>query len=487
MELLMVARLIRASGERRGRSDQDAAPRRGYTLPRQVSRKEVANLRRLALLFGGGVVFLLFGALPVLADGGPHVAAINNGSTGITADGCAGCHRAHTAQGAGLLVTSEENLCLFCHGASGTGATTDVATGLQYKLGTGGQGRGAVLGALRGGGFLEASIGSNDSYRVLKYYVSYPYTPGIPASSPTDARIPVASEPSAATSAHIALEGVGFTNTETAWGNGAVGTGAGPEFTGGLTCTSCHNPHGNGNYRILNGIPQDSDNSLTSATGGSISAVNVTDDTTNSGTGDETRNYTVIQVKPGAATANGAAISSDYLLTAQSVSALADANGNYGPLSGDYLHKYAQYNVTSGNDAPNGQPTTFYAQMTAWCETCHTRYDANHQTTTDTGDDPFNYKHTSNANSRYCLTCHVSHGSNAVMNQDTSLGTTYSANILQPDGSASHVGDSRLLKVDNRGTCLLCHDPTVGSAFPSYPNVPDGALLPQGTAPTLFP
>ncbi len=28
-------------------------------------------------------------------------------------------------------------------------------------------------------------------------------------------------------------------------------------------------------------------------------------------------------------------------------------------------------------------------------------------------------------------------------------------------------GNSRLLKVDNRGTCQLCHDPTLGSALPS--------------------
>ena len=29
-----------------------------------------------------------------------------------------------------------------------------------------------------------------------------------------------------------------------------------------------------------------------------------------------------------------------------------------------------------------------------------------------------------------------------------------------PGGAAAPVGDSRLLKVDNRGTCQLCHDPT---------------------------
>ena len=42
---------------------------------------------------------------------------------------------------------------------------------------------------------------------------------------------------------------------------------------------------------------------------------------------------------------------------------------------------------------------------------------------------------------------------------------TYSANMEFPGGTigvapAGEVGDSRLLKADNRGTCQLCHDPT---------------------------
>ena len=443
-------------------------------------------MRRLALVIAGGAIWLLLAAVPVLADGGPHVSTINNGTSGITADSCAGCHRAHTAQAANLLVTDEENLCLTCHGASGTGATTDVETGVQYALAASGEMRGtAVLGALRGGGFLTARIDSDAAYRLLKYKLNYDGTKW--ESAPIYPRVPVAA-PTPVTSAHIALAGVGFTNPDTVWGNGAFGTGAGPEMTGGMTCTTCHNPHGNGNYRILNPIPTNTDN-LTKLDGTALTDVAVTDDTTNSGVGDETRNYTVIQVKPGAATTNGAAVSASYLLTAAQVSALAaaDTSGNYGPLSGDYLHKYGQYNVTSGNDAPNGRPTDFFSQMTAWCEQCHTRYDANHATGVDSGDPIFAYRHTTNSGSRYCLTCHVSHGSNAVMNTDTSKGTTFSGTLTNPGGTPGRDGDSRLLKVDNRGTCLLCHDPTKGSAFADYPNLTQNETLPQGPAPTLFP
>ena len=60
-------------------------------------------MRRLALLFAGGAIWLLLAAAPVFADGGPHVSTINDGSSGITADSCAGCHRTHTAQGPYLL------------------------------------------------------------------------------------------------------------------------------------------------------------------------------------------------------------------------------------------------------------------------------------------------------------------------------------------------------------------------------------------------
>jgi predicted CXXCH cytochrome family protein len=414
------------------------------------------------------------------------VSTINNGSTGITADSCAGCHRAHTAQAANLLVTDEENLCLTCHGTTGTGATTDVENGVQYALASSGEMRGnAVLGALRGGGFLQARIGSGLAYRLLSYKPNYNGTSW--ESAPVSPRVPVASEPAPVTSAHIALAGAGFTNPDTTWGNGAFGTGAGPEFTGGMQCTTCHNPHGNGNYRILNPIPTDETNNLTKLDGTALTAVAVTDDTTNSGVGAQTRNYTVIQVKPNASTTNGAATSSTYLLTAKQVSDLADASGNYGPLSGDYLHKYGQYNVTSGNDAPNGRPSDFYSQITAWCEQCHTRYDANHVTSVDSGDPIFSYRHTTNSGTRFCLTCHVSHGSNAVMNTDTSAGTTFSGTLTNPGGTPGRDGDSRLLKVNNRGTCLLCHDPTKGSAFADYPNLTQNETLPQGPAPTLFP
>ena len=90
-------------------------------------------MKRWTLLLAGAALWLFLAAVPTFADGGPHVASLNNGSGGLTADSCAGCHRAHTAKNDFLLVqASTTDLCLTCHGATGTGATTNVVNGVQF-------------------------------------------------------------------------------------------------------------------------------------------------------------------------------------------------------------------------------------------------------------------------------------------------------------------------------------------------------------------
>ena len=123
--------------------------------------------------------------------------------------------------------------------------------------------------------------------------------------------------------------------------------------------------------------------------------------------------------------------------------------------AGDYFRRRVPWNLTSGssNDAPNGQSATFYSEISAWCLTCHTRY-LSAGWDVETPDAIYKYRHTSNATSRNCITCHVAHGSNAQM------PGFESANMEYPGGATAPVGNSRLLKVDNRGTCQLCHDPT---------------------------
>ena len=116
--------------------------------------------------------------MPAYADNGPHVSTATNAATTgvkITDAGqgrCASCHRAHTARAAFLLnATSEESLCYSCHGDGGTGATTDVQSGLGYDAAsrttyperntTLTVNRGTtVAGTLRGGGFEKAALGT---------------------------------------------------------------------------------------------------------------------------------------------------------------------------------------------------------------------------------------------------------------------------------------------------------------------------------------
>jgi predicted CXXCH cytochrome family protein len=474
-------------------------------------------VRRLVLLTAVGALWLFLAALPALADGGPHVSSINNGSLGINADGCAGCHRAHTAQGPYLInAADEEALCLTCHGAASTGSTVDVMTGVQYVPAANGTRTGTQLGATRNGGFDQARIGASEVYRLTN------------ATASIRTKIPPAA-PEPVTSAHLALPENGLTLPGIAWGNGDNGSGIGPAVVD-LSCGSCHNPHGNGQFRILNPIPETASGIIDDAwvndvvevgvdgtipdlganvyrtaqshgllvgdtvtvAGNSSAAANVanatvatlvgtngftlTGVTTGNGTGGtvtriggvkvtdaalppagDTRNYTVIQT------------------VATAPTLLASQAAVYPPSAGDYLHRGVPWFERTNQDAPNGLPATFDDQISAWCSSCHTRYLANQNPTSNpadtdgvdnswrtprAGDDIYMYQHRVRSD-RACTTCHVSHGSNAVMSG------TFSSTYTYPDGTVS--ASSRLLKADNRGTCQSCHDPT--GTFPADTSV----------------
>jgi predicted CXXCH cytochrome family protein len=423
-------------------------------------------VRRLTLLIAGAAIWLVLAAAPVFADGGPHVLTVNDGSGGITADSCAGCHRAHTAQAPLLLVDEEHALCLTCHGSNGIGATTDVEDGVQYRIGEGSNVRGeVVLGALRNGGFEEARIDSSNTAR-LSYFRTA-------TAISQRAKVPVLAEGEAVTSTHLTGPGV-------AWGNGAAGSGVGKSME--LGCTSCHNPHGNGQHRILRPVPT---NAGTIATATPITVI----DAPLPAAGD-TRNYTVIQ-KLGTAGDDAT-----FLLYASQVVA-----GGYAATDGDYFHRTVPWNppdcdptVNAGSqgaacttmmDAPNGLAATFNTQISTWCTQCHTRYyastnpnpgglpgptGAENPATAQAwwfprpGEDIYKYQHQTTTN-RACTTCHVSHGSNAVMDG------AYSGDFPYPHAEGATAitsASSRLLKIDNRGTCQACHDPTETTTGGTY-------------------
>jgi predicted CXXCH cytochrome family protein len=400
-------------------------------------------VRRWTLLIAGAALWLFLAAIPALADGGPHVSQANSGTSTLTADNCAGCHRAHTAQARFLLAEEEEALCLSCHGSQGVGATTDVELGIQYKValdpGSAGQGTGAsvVAGALRGGGFVEARIASSTASRVfqsgsaINVWGKVGVGPGQPV-----------------TSAHLNLATNGLNAPTVAWGNDGLNTGAGPTVS--MSCGSCHNPHGNGQYRILNPIPKPTDTTAGTLVPVSAPGVTVTDAALPSA--GDSRNYTVIQVRGTVGTP------SSFLLYASQL-----ATGGYGATAGDYWHVRVPWNSTTNMaDAPNGVPSglpgaAFNDQIAAWCTACHTRYFST-SAIDDLPDTIYKYRHQTTGRTT-CATCHVAHGSNAPMTG------TYSAAFPYPDDpstapAAIRSGSSRLLKVDNRGTCQMCHDPT---------------------------
>jgi predicted CXXCH cytochrome family protein len=422
-------------------------------------------VRRLALLIACGAAWLVLAAAPALADGGPHVMTVNNGSLGLNADGCAGCHRAHTAQGPFLINAADETaLCITCHGVVATGATTDVMSGIQYSLrGVAGV-AGTQLGALRGGGFDQARLDpSNAARRAYTLSGGVEFLAKVPVGPALDV-----------TSAHLDVDGGdGVVASGVAWGNGDNSTGAGAGPIVDMSCSSCHNPHGNGQYRILNPIPNPTALTGLFAAIGAPGALVTDTPVINPATGTpDTKNYTILQVKgtPG--------VTSSYLLYASQVATAAGAGtfngiaGTYTAAGGDYFHRFVPWNATTiptrAADAPNGVPATFTNQMNAWCTACHTRYNANDPFTARLdllgAEDPiFRYQHqtTPLSDGASCLTCHVSHGSNAVMSGP------FSATMPFPDGNPKFipttttvVPDSRLLKFNNRGTCQACHDPT---------------------------
>ncbi|TAK33007.1 MAG: hypothetical protein EPO21_13865 [Chloroflexota bacterium] len=158
-------------------------------------------MKKFLIIAAAAIVLSLAVVAMVSANAGPH------GNYELNTGACAACHRAHTAVGEDLLLASDvTGLCYTCHG---TGLTiTDPFAG---TVTTG-------SGTLNGGGFIN--VGG--------------------AAGPT------------ATSMHQ-VDGI-TKSTFQAVAFGGTTSGAG--ISGVLECTSCHNPHGSTNYRIL----RDADN-----------------------------------------------------------------------------------------------------------------------------------------------------------------------------------------------------------------------------------
>lgn len=196
-----------------------------------------------------------------------------------------------------------------------------------------------------------------------------------PVLSSVSGVVPVKAAGSPTTSSHAVDGTFGI-----AWGSDAASAGVPIQ----LRCASCHDPHGNGNYRVLKTLPNSS-----------------------------MATFPVV---------------------------IAD-NANK-------VYTTANYWQVEDTNAP-----AYIANVSAWCSTCHTRYLAAEASAgIPTGGMGDQYRHTSDGmtqGGKSCMQCHVSHGSNARMGAS-------SGSVGNPDGTSAP-NDSKLLRIDNRGTCQMCH------------------------------
>ena len=386
-------------------------------------------MKKLLLLgVGSALAFTIGGVGPAQADNGPHVstAAIAGtaaGNTFVTIAGagagrCASCHRAHTAKAEYLLKSAQPALCYTCHG--GTGSNTDVRDGISNVANVG----------LRGGGFENAAISTGAATKELG--ILNVTTGRIPAVNQI---IPVLGSPLPTTSRHQ----INGTTSGTIWGNGINGSGAGKTGVT-LECGSCHDPHGNGNYRILRPVPNDAATKADTTVNPNVAAfavaaVNVPDATL----GDT--------VVAGVVTAR---------VRKYTTTNYWNTGDSQVPAGGTALTTDATHLAGTGPAATDG----YIQNIAAWCTTCHTRYLApTGSYKTPSGDATFMYRHRSDANYKQgaanCITCHVSHGSNAAMTLDAAQVLEPGAN---PTTDTAPVLNSRLLRVNERGTCVMCHN-----------------------------
>lgn len=430
-------------------------------------------MKRLLIAVTVGLLVVAAFAVTARADNGPH------GGFQASTDACAGCHRAHTAQGADFLLVQGDiyALCTNCH--NGTGAYTNVVDGV-YQDATlplaapyGTQGDKGI--GLFGGGFENAAM--NTTRLTTNSY-------DLASTNPT---------PAAVTSHHDVDTGT----AGTVWGSGDINSAAG---TLALECTSCHDPHGKagrvggvhtGNpvasYRLLRFQPDGSDGyqAVTGPSGAYFTKPGVTETGANGGVyiadvatkwytinADATLDSTLRAFRsrgtngantPWWAYINGRGdyagrtyiyqrpafqISASFTPGVSAVSCSPSISAGVGAIdSSCALPGNPAAGSAWNNTAPMGN-------LGYWCATCHDRYLADGSgRTTDSGDTTYKFRHATT--SVACVNCHTAHGA-------TSQMTTALAQNATLNNTAGITGYDNMLKLDNRGLCADCHGYEVG-------------------------
>ncbi len=361
-------------------------------------------MKKLGLFMG--LVALALLVLPVavaFADYGPH------GNFTKTSDGCAACHRAHTAQASYLLVTDENDLCLSCHGALATGANTNVVDGTYSGLHdpvNSATNTSIVGNGLRGGGFENTLMNTSLS------------TTSVGST--------------ATVSSHMM-----DTSASYMWGYGAISATANPGMADvKLECVDCHDPHGmqgtgltianQTTYRILRSYPL-------------VNGVVATTTVASTIADEAVKNYTVPS-------------------TVQNTNPQAVGTANYTDTVPMGYFERAGWGVGNTNNwTQDFYPTSATVTgLAKFCGQCHTRHNASSGSwSTNSGDAIYTFRHTGNSSGQNCISCHVAHGSSAVTTGFASEVDWPGSSTALPQNTTHE--SSSLLRIDNRGVCVQCH------------------------------
>ncbi len=209
-----------------------------------LAKAEVISLKRFSLVFCLVMALSLVFAGAAFANFGPH------GGYATDTDSCAGCHRAHTSfstvefepkvPGPGgnvnaLLVGSASTMlefCYACHGDSAPGASTNVQAGIF-------DGAASTAAAVAGGALVATTPTS-------PYQTASTFNMPLNGGGFDQAAYNYSWEENAGAVYKAVTSSHSMERTGVLWG-----AGNGSNQSTYLICTSCHDPHGSSNYRLL--------------------------------------------------------------------------------------------------------------------------------------------------------------------------------------------------------------------------------------------